>query len=106
MAWTKQTARRSLCSKAPASLFRAAGRRATISKAGGKAAVTRHCLPGTDAPRDIRTIQRAEELFISRLFFQRLVHKYAQKYKTSPSYSASAVLALHEASEDYLVGLL
>ncbi|OSX74825.1 hypothetical protein BU14_0266s0014 [Porphyra umbilicalis] len=69
---TKQTARRSTGGKAPASLARAAARRATKSQAGGKAAVKRRYRPGTVALRDIRKIRRSGELLISKLPFQRL----------------------------------
>jgi len=96
---TKQTARRSTGGKAPASLARAAARRATKSQAGGKAAVKRRYRPGTVALRDIRKIRRSGELLISKLPFQRLVREIAQKYPNSPRFSASAVLALQEASE-------
>ncbi|OSX79347.1 hypothetical protein BU14_0081s0026 [Porphyra umbilicalis] len=105
MARSKQTARRSTGGKAPASLARAAARRATKSKAGGKAAVKRRYRPGTVALRDIRKFQRSGELLISKLPFRRLVREIAQEYTNSPRFSASAVLALQEASEAYLVGL-
>jgi len=105
MARTKQTARRSTGGKAPASLARAAARRATESKAGGKAAVKRLYRPGTVALRDILKFQRSGELLISKLPFQRLAREIAQEYTNSPRFSASAVLALQEASEAYLVGL-
>ncbi|OSX74690.1 hypothetical protein BU14_0272s0008 [Porphyra umbilicalis] len=105
MARTKQTARRSTGGKAPASLARAAARRATKSKAGGKAAVKRRYRPGTVALRDIRKFQRSGELLISKLPFQRLVREIAQEYTNSPRFSASAVLALQEASGAYLVCL-
>ncbi|OSX78894.1 hypothetical protein BU14_0095s0010 [Porphyra umbilicalis] len=105
MARTKQTARRSTGGKTPASLARAAARRATKSKAGSKAAVKRRYRPGTVALRDIRKFQRSGELLMSKLPFQRLVHEIAQEYTNSPRFSASAVLALQEAYEAYLVGL-
>ncbi|OSX80725.1 hypothetical protein BU14_0033s0069 [Porphyra umbilicalis] len=105
MARTKQTARRSTGGKAPASLARAAARRATKSKAGGKAAVKRRYRPRKVCLRDIRKFQRSGELLISKLPFQRLVREIAQEYTSSPRFSASAVLALHEASEAYPVGL-
>ena len=105
MARTKQTARRSTGGKAPASLARIAARRATKSKAGGKATVKRRYRPGTVALRDIRKFQRSGGLLISKLPFQRLVREIAQEFNNSPRFSASAVLALQEASEAYLVGL-
>ena len=105
MARTKQTARRSTGGKAPRSLALAAARRATKAKAGGKAAVKRRYRPGTVALRDIRKFQRSGELLISKLPFQRLVREIAQDYTNVPRFRASAVLALQEAAEAYLVGL-
>jgi len=83
MLWTKQTARRSNGGKAPASLARAAVRRATKAKAGGKVAVKRLYGPATVALRDIRKFQRSGELIFSRLAFRRLVRESAQEYTTS-----------------------
>jgi len=103
MARTKQTARRSTGGKAPAGLARAAARRAT--KAGRKPAVKRRYRPGTVALRDIRKFQRSGELLLSKLPFQRLVREVAQEYTNAPRFQASAVLALQEAAEAYLVGL-
>ncbi|OSX79555.1 hypothetical protein BU14_0075s0045 [Porphyra umbilicalis] len=103
MARTKQTARRSTGGKAPAGLSRVAARRAT--KAGCKPAVKRRYLPGTVALRDIRKFQRSGELLLSKLPFQPLVREVAQEYTNAPRFQASAVLALQEAAEAYLVGL-
>jgi len=105
MARTKQTARRSTGGKASRSLALAAARRATKAKAGGKAAVKRRYRPGTVALWDIRMFQRSGELLISKLPFQRLVREIAPDYTNSPRFRASAVLALQEAAEAYLVGL-
>jgi len=103
MARTKQTARRSTGGKAPAGLARAAARRAT--KAGSKPVVKRRYRHGTVALRDIRKFKRSGELLLSKLPFQRLVREVAQEYKNTPRLQASAVLALQEAAEAYLVGL-
>jgi len=46
-----------------------------------------------------------DELLISKLPFQRLVREIAQDYTNVPRFQASAVLALQEAAEAYLVGL-
>jgi len=105
MARTKQTVQRSTGGKPPASLARAAARRATKSKAVGKAAVKRHYRPRTVALRVFRNFERSGELLISKLPFQRLVREIAQEYTNSSRLSASAVLALQEACEAYLVGL-
>jgi histone H3 len=44
-------------------------------------------------------------LNVYRLPFQRLVREIAQNFKTELRFQASAILALQEASEAYLVGL-
>jgi len=103
MARTKQTPRRSTGGKATAGLARAAARRAT--KAGSKPAVKRRYWPGTVALRDIRKFQHSGELLLSKLPFLRLVREVAQEYTNAPRFQASAVLALQEAAEAYLVGL-
>jgi len=99
----RKTARQSTGGKEPAILARAAARRAT--KAGTEAAFKRRYRPDTVALRDIRTFQRSGKLLISKLPFQRLVREVAQKYSNAPRFQASAVLALQEAAEAYLVGL-
>eukprot|EP00058_Branchiostoma_floridae_P001000 XP_002586488.1 hypothetical protein BRAFLDRAFT_75126 [Branchiostoma floridae] len=48
---------------------------------------------------------RSTELLIRKLPFQRLVREIAQDFKTDLRFQSSAVLALQEASEAYLVGL-
>ena len=45
------------------------------------------------------------ELLIRKLPFQRLVREIAQNYKTDLRFQTSAVMALQEATEAYLVGL-
>jgi len=102
---TKQTARRSNGGKTPRSLALAAARGETKAKAVGKAAVKRRYRPGTVALRDIRKFQRSGELLISKLPFQRLKREIAQDYTNVPRFRVSAVLALQEAAEAYLVGL-
>jgi len=104
MARVTQTARRSTGGKHPASLARAAARRARAAQTKA-AAPKRRYRPGTVALRDIRKFQRSGELLIRKLPFQRLVREIAQEYTNAPRFSASAVLALQEASEAYLVGL-
>ena len=61
--------------------------------------------PGTVALREIRRYQRSTELLVRKLPFQRLVREIAQGFKTDLRFQASAVAALQEASEAYLVGL-
>jgi histone H3 len=61
--------------------------------------------PGTVALREIRKYQKSTELLLRKLPFQRLVKEIALEYKSDLRFQASAVLALQEASESYLVGL-
>ncbi len=61
--------------------------------------------PGTVALREIRKYQRSTELLIRKLPFQRLVREIAQDIRTDLRFQSSAVLALQEAAEAYLVGL-
>ena len=49
--------------------------------------------------------QKSTELLIRKLPFQRLVCEIAQDFKTDLRFQSSAVMALQEASEAYLVGL-
>ncbi|CAH3195862.1 unnamed protein product, partial [Porites evermanni] len=61
--------------------------------------------PGTVALREIRRYQKSTELLIRKLPFQRLIREIAQDFKTDLRFQSSAVLALQEAAEAYLVGL-
>ncbi|CAN0415517.1 unnamed protein product, partial [Ascophyllum nodosum] len=55
--------------------------------------------------REIRRYQKSTELLIRKLPFQRLVREIAQDFKSDLRFQGSAVLALQEAAEAYLVGL-
>lgn len=61
--------------------------------------------PGTVALREIRKFQKSTELLIRKLPFQRLVREIAQDYCHDLRFQSSAILALQEAAEAYLVGL-
>ena len=61
--------------------------------------------PGTVALREIRKYQKSTDLLIRKLPFQRLVREIAQNFKTDLRFQSTAILALQEASEAYLVGL-
>ena len=61
--------------------------------------------PGTVALREIRKQQRRTDPLMRKLPFQRLVREVAQDFKTDLRFQASAILALQEASEAYLIGL-
>ena len=61
--------------------------------------------PGTVCIREIRRYQKSTELLIRKLPFQRLVKEIAQEFKPDLRFQTSAILALQEASEAYLVHL-
>lgn len=62
--------------------------------------------PGTVALREIRKYQKSTDLLIRKLPFQRLVREIAQEYKSDLRFQSNAIMALQEAAEAYLVGLL
>ena len=63
--------------------------------------------PGTVALRDIRKYQTSTELLIRKLPFQRLVKEIVQDLFKSETYrfQSTAVLALQEAAENFLVSM-
>ncbi|KAG5441013.1 histone H3.2 [Clonorchis sinensis] len=61
--------------------------------------------PGTVVLREIRSYQKSTELLNRKLPFQSLEREIAQDFKTDLRLQSSAVSALQEASEAYLVGL-
>ena len=61
--------------------------------------------PGTVALREIRKYQKSTELLIRKLPFQRLVREMAQNVKVDLRFQSSAIMAIQEAAEAYLVGL-
>ncbi|ETO11801.1 hypothetical protein RFI_25575 [Reticulomyxa filosa] len=61
--------------------------------------------PGTVALREIRKYQKSTELLIRKLPFQRFVRDIAQEYKQDLRFQSSAITALQEATEAYLVSL-
>jgi histone H3 len=110
MARTKQTARKSTGGKAPRkTLFSKAAAALGLSgeKGGAKGGVRKphRYRPGTVALREIRRYQKSTELLIRKLPFQRLVREIAQEYRSDLRFQHTAVLALQEAAESYLVGL-
>ena len=61
--------------------------------------------PGTVALREIRRYQKSTELLIRKLPFQRLVREIAQDFKSDLRFQSSAIGALQESVESYLVSL-
>ncbi|KAF8273196.1 histone H3 [Lactarius quietus] len=107
MARTKQTARKSTGGKAPRKQLAAksAARKTSSAAVTGGVKKPHRFRPGTVALREIRRYQKSTELLIRKLPFQRLVREIAQDFKTDLRFQSSAVMALQEAAEAYLVSL-
>ncbi|KAF9237092.1 histone H3 [Melanogaster broomeanus] len=98
MARTKQTARKTTGGKAPRKqLATKAARKTAAAAATGGVKKPHRFRPGTVALREIRRYQNFP--------FQRLVREIAQDFKTDLRFQSSAVMALQEAAEAYLVSL-
>jgi histone H3 len=104
MARTKLTARKSTGQKAPRKSLASKAARKTAPATGGVKKPHRF-RPGTVALREIRKYQKSTDLLLRKLPFQRLVREIAQEFKADLRFQSSAVLALQEAAEAYLVGL-
>ena len=105
MARTKQTARKHTGTKHPRKhIAHKAAAKKTQSATNGVKRPHRF-RPGTVALREIRRFQKSTELLIRKLPFQRLVREIASEYRNELRFQSSAVLALQEASEAYMVGL-
>jgi histone H3 len=71
----------------------------------GRVRRKRHYRPGTVALRQIRQYQKSTELLIRKIPFQRLVREVVCSLRPTESFcfQSTALLALQEAAEDYLV---
>lgn len=108
MARTKQTARKSTGGKVPRKELATLSSRVISQKSffGGRLRTPHRFRPGTVALREIRKYQKSTELLIRKLPFQRLVREIAQDYKCDLRFQSTALLALQEAAEAYMVGLM
>jgi histone H3 len=86
-----------LCLSSPPSLL-------SLSVSGGVKKPHRY-RPGTVALREIRRYQKSTDLLIRKLPFQRLVREIAQDFKNDLRFQGTAISALQEAAESYLVSL-
>jgi histone H3 len=102
MARTKQAARPSIGGKAPSKHLKShphpPKQNAFLKK-------PHRFKPGTVALREIRKYQKSTDMLIRKLPFQRLVREIAQSFKEDLRFQSSALAALQEAAEAYLVGL-
>jgi histone H3 len=110
MARCKQTARKSTGGKAPRHahplmMASKAARIAAKNMKGTSVKKPHRYRPGTVALREIRKYQKSTELLIRKLPFQKLVREIAQGFKPDLRFQSTAILALQEAAESYLVAL-
>jgi len=104
MARTKQTARKSTGGKVPRKQLATKAARKVAPATGGVKKRHRY-KPGTVALREIRKYQKSTDLLIRKLPFQRLVREIAQDFKSDLRFQGTALVALQEATEAYLVSL-
>jgi histone H3/H4 len=105
MARTKQTARKSTGGIAPRNELATKAARLRAPDIGGGVKKPHRYRPGTVALREIRRYQKSTDLLIRKLPFQRLVREVAQDFKPNLRFQSTAILALQEAAEAYLVQL-
>ena len=98
MARTKQTV-----SKSSKSIAKKA-KKATSGAAGAKRTI--RFRPGTVALRQIKKLQKGTDLLCQKAPFQRLVRAVATEHKTGLRFAATALAALQESTESYIISLL
>jgi len=96
MASTKQTARKKNVS---VKKNKSAGAGSGMKKA-------RRWRPGTVALREIRKFQKGTNLLIQKAPFQRLVREVATSHKQDLRFQSSAILAIQEATESFVISVL
>lgn len=105
MARTKTVHRSNVGSKKVGGKSRSkAAAKKSVAKTGGIKKPHRF-RPGTVAVREIRKLQKSTDLLIRKLPFQRLVRELASEVKAGVRFQSSAIMALQESAEAYLVGL-
>ena len=104
MARTKQTARKSTEGKAP-HIHLATMAARNLARSFGGMKKPRRWRPGTVALREIRKYQKNTDLLMRKAPFQRLVREIACDIKSDLRMQSTALLALQEAAEAYMVGL-
>ncbi len=102
---TKQTAVKSKSVKR--SLGAKKGRK-SASGASGSAGVKRQFRwkPGTVALRQVKKLQKSTDLLIAKAPFSRLVREVSESHKAGLRFQSSAIAAIQEATEAFVVSLL
>jgi histone H3 len=110
MARTKQTARKSTGGRVPRrQLASFAARIAGVGEGPGPSRPRKkphRYRPGTVALREIRRYQKTIDLLLPKAPFARLVREIAQDLKTDLRFQTDTMLALQEAAEAFIIGLM
>lgn len=114
MARTKQTEKKAAASKGPKKGRKnlggkaprtAAAKSATTEDGKPKVRKPHRFKPGTVALREIRKYQKSTELLVKKLPFQRLVRELLQEHESGIRIQKTALEAVQEATEKYLIDL-
>ena len=102
-AQTKQTAVKSKAAKR--SLGQKKGKKAAGTPSAGMKKAFRW-KPGTVALREVKRLQKSTGTLVAKAPFSRLVREVAEQHKAGLRFQASAVAAIQEATESFVVSLL
>eukprot|EP01062_Namystynia_karyoxenos_P048777 TRINITY_DN37261_c0_g1_i11.p1 TRINITY_DN37261_c0_g1~~TRINITY_DN37261_c0_g1_i11.p1 ORF type:complete len:140 (+),score=54.43 TRINITY_DN37261_c0_g1_i11:71-490(+) len=106
MVRTKAPQRKVSSGKAPrASVTKKSKKEKKSRKSGGEGGKKRRWRPGVVAVREIRRLRKSGKLLLQKAPFQREVRSTVEKYKEDVWFKPSAMDALQEATESYLVGV-
>jgi len=103
-AQTKQTAVKSKATKRP--LGSKTGKKSAGSSGSAGVKKSFRWRPGTVALRQVKKLQASTALLIARAPFSRLVREIAESHKAGLRFQSSAVAAIQEATESFVIGLL
>ena len=101
---TKQTAVKSKATKR--SLGQKKGKKSAAGSAPAGAKKAFRWKPGTVALRQVKKLQKSTELLIAKAPFSRLVREIAESHKAGLRFQSSAVAAIQEATESFVISLL
>ena len=102
-AQTKQTA---VKSKAPRALGTKRGKKSAGGSGSSGVKKSFRWRPGTVALRQVKKLQKSTELLIAKAPFSRPVREIADSQKVGLRFQSSAVAAIQEATEAFVVSLL
>ena len=94
--------------KAKKSAKRSLGKKAAKKAASGSSGMKKsfRWRPGTVALREVKKYQKSTEMLVAKAPFSRLVREVAETHKAGLRFAASAVAAIQEATESFVISLL